>query len=112
MAALYHDIGKMRNAIFFSENQQFGAGNAHDVLGDPERSADIIISHVRDGEALAREYHLPGRLREYISEHHGTTEVYVFWRKAVEAAGGDESAVDIAEFRYPGRDRGAGRRPC
>ena len=102
VAALYHDIGKMRNAIFFSENQQFGAGNAHDVLGDPERSADIIISHVRDGAALAREYHLPGRLREYICEHHGTTEVYVFWRKAVEAAGGDESAVDIAEFRYPG----------
>lgn len=102
VAAMYHDIGKIPNAAFFSENQQFGTGNAHDVLGDPERSADIIISHVREGEALAREYHLPGRMRDYINEHHGTTEVFVFWRKAVEAAGGDESAVDSASFRYPG----------
>ena len=102
VAAMYHDIGKIPNAAFFSENQQYGAGNAHDLLGDPERSADIIISHVSDGEALAREYHLPGRLRDYICEHHGTTEVYVFWRKAVEAAGGDESAVDDAGFHYPG----------
>ena len=102
VAALYHDIGKMRNAVFFSENQQFGVGNAHDVLGDPERSADIIISHVSDGELLAREYRLPGRLRDYIFEHHGTTEVFVFWRKAVEVAGGDESAVDSADYRYPG----------
>ena len=102
IAAMYHDIGKIPNAVFFSENQQFGTGNAHDVLGDPERSADIIISHIPDGEALAREYHLPGRFRDYISEHHGTTEVYVFWRKAVEAAGGDEGQVDSANFRYPG----------
>ncbi len=102
VAAMYHDIGKIPNAVFFSENQHFGAGSAHDVLGDPERSADIIISHVSDGDALAREYHLPGRLRDYIREHHGTTEVFVFWRKAVEAAGGDESAVDSADFRYPG----------
>ena len=102
VAAMYHDIGKIPNAIFFSENQQFGAGNAHDLLGDPERSADIIISHVSDGVVLAREYRLPGRLRDYIYEHHGTTEVFVFWRKAVEAAGGDESAVDIADYRYPG----------
>ncbi|MCE2490902.1 MAG: HD domain-containing protein, partial [Anaerolineae bacterium] len=102
IAAMYHDIGKIPNAVFFSENQQFGTGNAHDVLGDPERSADIIISHIPDGEALARDYHLPGRFRDYISEHHGTTEVYVFWRKAVEAAGGEESQVDSAKFRYPG----------
>lgn len=102
VAAMYHDIGKIRHPVFFSENQQPGAGNAHDVLDDPARSADIIISHVRDGEALAREYHLPGRLRDYIREHHGTTEVFVFWHKAVEAAGGDESVVDSADFRYPG----------
>ena len=51
---------------------------------------------------LAREYRLPGRLRDYIREHHGTTEVFIFWRKAVEAAGGDESAVDSADYRYPG----------
>ncbi len=102
VAALYHDIGKMLNAIFFSENQQFGGGNPHDVLDDPYRSADIIISHVTDGDELARQHHLPHRLRDFIREHHGTTEVYVFYRKAVNAAGGDESAVDIEEFRYPG----------
>ncbi|MBZ0300154.1 MAG: HDIG domain-containing protein [Anaerolineae bacterium] len=102
VAALYHDIGKMLNAAFFSENQQFGGGNPHDVLDDPYRSADIIVSHVTDGEDMAREYRLPNRLRDFIREHHGTTEVYVFYRKAVNAAGGDESAVDINEFRYPG----------
>lgn len=102
VAALYHDIGKMANAVFFSENQQFGGGNPHDVLDDPYRSADIIISHVKDGDEMARQYRLPYRLRDFIREHHGTTEVYVFYRKAVNAAGGDESAVDIDEFRYPG----------
>ena len=102
VAALYHDIGKIRNAVFFSENQQIGGGNPHDVLDDPYRSADIIISHVTEGDEMAREYHLPNRIRDFIREHHGTTEVFVFYRKAVNAAGGDESAVDIDEFRYPG----------
>ncbi len=102
VSALYHDIGKMANAVFFSENQQFGGGNPHDVLDDPYRSADIIISHVKDGDEMARQSRLPYRLRDFIREHHGTTEVYVFYRKAVNAAGGDESAVDIDEFRYPG----------
>lgn len=102
VAALYHDIGKMQNAVFFSENQQFGGGNPHDSLDDPYRSADIIISHVTLGVEMARQYRLPNRLRDFIREHHGTTEVFVFYRKAVSAAGGDESAVDIEEFRYPG----------
>jgi cyclic-di-AMP phosphodiesterase PgpH len=102
VAALYHDIGKMLNAAFFSENQQFGGGNPHDVLDDPYRSADIIISHVTQGDELAREYRLPRRFRDFIREHHGTTEVFVFYRKAVNAAGGDESEVDIDAFRYPG----------
>ena len=102
VAALYHDIGKMLNPIFFSENQHFGSGNPHDALDDPYRSADIIIRHVTDGVELAKQYRLPFRLRDFILEHHGTTEVYVFYRRAVEAAGGDESAVDIGEFRYPG----------
>ena len=54
VSALYHDIGKMLNPAFFSENQQFGGGNPHDVLDDPYRSADIIISHVTEGDDLAR----------------------------------------------------------
>src|SRR5690606_36530963 len=88
--------------VFFSENQQFGSGNPHDVLDDPYRSASIIISHVTEGDELARQYRLPNRIRDFIREHHGTTEVYVFYTKAVKAVGGDESAVDIDAFRYPG----------
>lgn len=102
VAALYHDIGKMLNPVFFTENTQFGGGNPHDVLNDPYRSADIIISHVTDGEEMAREYRLPVRFRDFIMEHHGTTRVFVFYKQAVNQAEGDESAVDISEFTYPG----------
>jgi hypothetical protein len=102
VAALYHDIGKMLNPAFFTENLPFGGGNPHDVLGDPYRSADIIISHVTDGDEMAQQNRLPDRLRDFIREHHGTTLVYVFYRQAVEQAGGDESDVDISEFTYPG----------
>lgn len=102
VAALYHDVGKMTNPAFFTENQAFGSGNPHDVLNDPTRSAAIIISHVTDGAELARQYRLPARFRDFILEHHGTTEVYVFLRRAIELADNDESAVDTAEFTYPG----------
>jgi putative nucleotidyltransferase with HDIG domain len=102
VAALYHDIGKILNPAFFTENQIFGGGNPHDVMEDPYRSADIIISHVTDGDEMAKQYRLPQRFRDFIREHHGTTQVYVFYRQAVNMAGGDESAVDIGEFTYPG----------
>lgn len=101
VAALYHDIGKMLNAPFFSENQH-DAGNPHDTLNDPYRSADIIITHVTGGDDLARQYRLPNRLRDFIREHHGTSQVYVFYRQAIILAGDDESAVDISDFTYPG----------
>ena len=101
VAALYHDIGKMLNPLYFTENQQ-DMGNPHDTLNDPYRSADIIIGHVIEGDELARQYRLPNRIRDFIREHHGTTQVYVFYRRAVNAAGGDESAVDISDFSYPG----------
>ncbi|MBZ0277766.1 MAG: HDIG domain-containing protein, partial [Anaerolineae bacterium] len=99
VAALYHDIGKMLNAPFFTENQADGV-NPHEVLNDPARSADIIISHVTDGEKMARQYRLPARFRDFILEHHGTRVLY-FYDLAVQQAGGEE-AVDISEFRYPG----------
>lgn len=100
VAALYHDIGKMLNPAFFVENQADNV-NPHEVLNDPYRSADIIISHVTDGDKLARQYRLPARLRDFIIEHHGTTLVGYFYTKAVEQAG-DEEAVDLEEFTYPG----------
>lgn len=101
VAALYHDIGKMLNPAFFTENQQEGR-NPHDALNDPYRSADIIISHVTEGDEMARQNRLPHRIRDFIREHHGTSQVYVFYRQAVILADEDESAVDAADFRYPG----------
>lgn len=101
VAALYHDIGKMNNPAFFTENQR-DIGNPHDTLNDPYRSADIIISHVTGGDEMARQYRLPNRIRDFIKEHHGTSQVYVFYRQAVIMAGNDESQVDIADFSYPG----------
>ncbi|MCK6580151.1 MAG: HDIG domain-containing protein [Anaerolineae bacterium] len=100
VAALYHDIGKMLNPAFFVENQVDNL-NPHDALNDPYRSASIIISHVIEGEKLARQYRLPVRIRDFILEHHGTTKVGYFYNRAVEQAG-DTEAVDIDQFTYPG----------
>ena len=101
VAALYHDIGKINNPIFFTENQAENS-NPHDTLNDPYRSADIIISHVTDGDEMARQYRLPARIRDFIREHHGTSQVYVFYKQAIILAGDDETQVDITDFTYPG----------
>ncbi|MCU0512820.1 MAG: HDIG domain-containing protein [Anaerolineae bacterium] len=101
VAALYHDIGKMLNPLYFTENQQ-DVGNPHDTLNDPYRSADIILSHVSEGDELARQYRLPQRIRDFIREHHGTTRVYVFYQRALNLVEGDASAVDVKDFTYPG----------
>lgn len=100
VAALYHDIGKMLNPAFFVENQVEGV-NPHEQLNDPYRSADIIIQHVMDGEKLARQYNLPGRIVDFILEHHGTTLVGYFYRQAYDQAD-DPDSVDVSQFRYPG----------
>ncbi len=100
VAALYHDIGKMSNPFFFTENQQH-IHNPHDTLDDPYRSADIIINHVIEGDQIAKKYNLPNRIREFIREHHGTTQVFVFYQRAL-ADAGDEDGVDPADFSYPG----------
>lgn len=100
VSALYHDVGKVMNPIFFVENQADQV-NPHDTLNDPYRSASIIISHVPDGDRLARQHRLPPRVRDFIWQHHGTTRVGFFHNKAVEQAG-DPDAVDVAAFTYPG----------
>ncbi|MFQ3567174.1 MAG: HDIG domain-containing metalloprotein [Aggregatilineales bacterium] len=100
VASLYHDVGKMLNPSFFVENQADGV-NPHDELNDPYRSADIIISHVTDGDRLARQHRLPARIRDFILEHHGTTLVVYFYNQALQQVQ-DEEAVDIEQFRYPG----------
>jgi cyclic-di-AMP phosphodiesterase PgpH len=102
VAALYHDIGKMGNPLFFTENQQDPSMNPHDTLNDPYRSAAIIIEHITEGDEMAKQYHLPRRLRDFILEHHGTTQVYVFYQRAINQADGDVMAVDVNDFTYPG----------
>jgi putative nucleotidyltransferase with HDIG domain len=101
VGALYHDIGKALNPAFYIENQVAGSPNPHDNL-DPIVSAKIIIGHVTEGLNLARKYRLPSRIQDFISEHHGTMIARYQYANAVKAANGDESKVDIAQFRYPG----------
>jgi putative nucleotidyltransferase with HDIG domain len=98
VSAFYHDIGKMVRPPFFVENQE--GIDPHASL-DPYTSARIVISHVADGLALARQYHLPFRIQNIIAEHHGTRVVKSFYRKAQEIAGADV-AIDRATFSYPG----------
>ncbi len=101
VGALYHDIGKMKEPSFFIENQGTTRIDTHDDMA-PETSAGVIIDHVNYGLELARKHRLPRRIRSFIPEHHGTLVARYQYSQAVEAAGGDESKVDIDQFRYPG----------
>jgi len=100
VAALYHDIGKVRQPHFFIENQQ-GIANPHDGL-EPEVSALIIMNHVVDGVELATSYRLPPEVVACIGSHHGTMLVKYFYEEAVQRAG-DADAVDEQAFRYRGQ---------
>jgi putative nucleotidyltransferase with HDIG domain len=100
VATLYHDIGKLNNIHYFTENQKNGV-NIHGLL-TPAESAQIIISHVTDGEVLAKKYHLPQPFIDIIREHHGTTLVYYFYCKELELKNGKVEDVDESLFRYPG----------
>ncbi len=94
--ALYHDVGKLLNPFYFTENQTSGV-NHHDDL-DPVDSARIIIQHVLDGIELARKNKIPDRLIDFIRTHHGTNLVQYFYLKAKEV----NPDVDKELFRYPG----------
>jgi len=94
--ALYHDIGKMLNPFYFTENQTSGV-NHHDEL-EPEESAKIIINHVLDGVEMARKNNLPDRLIDFIRTHHGNGLVKYFYKKALEK----NPNVNKEHFRYPG----------
>lgn len=102
VGALYHDIGKTSNPLFFIENQTPGFSSPHETLNGYQ-SAEIIINHVSDGLGLADRYRLPRLVREFIEQHHGTLTARYQYVQAVKEAGGDESQVDIERFRYPGR---------
>ncbi len=96
--ALYHDIGKMKNPLFFIENQAAGM-NPHDDLPFDD-SARIIIEHVSQGIELAKKNNLPDRIIDFIRTHHGTSTVQYFYRQYVKSF--PEKEVDAAEFSYPG----------
>ena len=94
----YHDIGKVARPQYFIENQPKGL-NPHDRIR-PSQSAEILRDHVREGLALADEAKLPGVLKDFIREHHGTQQIRYFLAKARE----DEGSLDFDpnDFCYPG----------
>lgn len=96
VGALYHDVGKLKRPSFFVENQ-FGTENPHDRLS-PHLSYLIITAHVRDGVDLLQEYGLPAELVRFVQEHHGTTVLSYFYKRALEAT----PSLDELNFRYPG----------
>lgn len=95
--ALYHDIGKMVNPAFFTENQS--GVNPHKSLSY-EQSAQVIISHITDGLKLAEKHNLPKVIKDFISTHHGrglTKYFYISYKNEH-----PDEEVDQEKFRYPG----------
>lgn len=96
--ALFHDIGKTLNPIYFTENQSGGI-SPHSKL-EPQESAKIIIKHVTDGIALAEKHHLPRTIRDFITTHHGLSKTGYFYITYKNAHPDEE--VDENLFTYPG----------
>jgi len=101
VGAYFHDSGKMLKPAYFIENQ--GQENRHESLV-PAMSTLIIIAHVKEGVELARQYNLPQPIIDIIAEHHGTTLVEYFYRRATELSQTDPNGTEVDEqnFRYPG----------
>jgi putative nucleotidyltransferase with HDIG domain len=101
VGALFHDVGKSLNPMFFIENQPQGQMNTHEDI-DPADSAAAIIAHVPDGVALAHKHKLPRRIDDFILEHHGTMITRYQYNQALQVANSDPTKVDVEKFRYPG----------
>lgn len=98
IGALYHDIGKISNPEYFTENQVPG-NNPHEGL-PYEESARIIINHVRDGIRIAKKYNLPKQITDFIETHHGESMpkyFYISWKNA-----NPDKEIDESKFKYPG----------
>ena len=98
VSSYYHDIGKAKMPDYFVENQS-GAPSRHDKL-TPHMSSMIIISHVKEGVELARQYKLPQTIIDIIKQHHGTALISFFYQKAKEMVQDSVPAED--EYKYPG----------
>ena len=102
VGAYFHDIGKMFQPQYFVENQSPGS-NPHDGL-QPAMSTLIIVAHVKDGADLARQHHLPQSVIDFIEQHHGTTLVEYFYKRAAKRLkdSGIEDELSDIDYRYPG----------
>jgi len=108
VAGYYHDIGKIRKPLYFIENQ-FSCENRHEKLA-PSMSSLILISHVKDGVELAKQYKLGKPIIDIIQQHHGTSLIAYFYNKAIELRskikqhrkGVELPPVNIEDYRYPG----------
>jgi hypothetical protein len=94
----YHDIGKLKQPLYFIENQKDGI-NKHDKL-EPSMSSLILIAHIKNGIEIAKENKLGQVIIDTIRQHHGTSLISFFYEKAKQKKG--EDAVEIDNFRYPG----------
>jgi putative nucleotidyltransferase with HDIG domain len=100
VGAYYHDIGKTRHPGYFIENHA-DAGTRHEKLA-PSLSRAIVMSHIKEGIEIAREYGLPEILVDMIPQHHGTRLVSFFYQRAKEATDPGIQAVSEEDYRYPG----------
>ncbi|MFH2138596.1 MAG: HDIG domain-containing metalloprotein [Candidatus Omnitrophota bacterium] len=100
VGAYFHDIGKIRMAPYFSENQP-RAENKHENL-TPSISSLIIINHIKEGADLAKKYKLGKTLIDIITQHHGDDVVYYFYHRALEQHGDEKGKIMVEDFRYPG----------
>ena len=98
VGALYHDIGKMKNPTYFSENQKSDTSPHYDL--NPQQSASIILNHVLEGITIAKKYNLPERIIDFIRTHHGTSLVYYFYKQEQEL--NPEQVIDAKLFKYQG----------
>jgi putative nucleotidyltransferase with HDIG domain len=96
VGALYHDIGKINNPVYFTENQR-GTISPHNEIS-PKESAQIIIDHVIKGVEVAKKIKLPDRVVDFIRTHHGTSKVYYFYKKHEELTG----EINEDDFVYSG----------
>ncbi|WP_185866617.1 HD family phosphohydrolase [Blattabacterium cuenoti] len=99
IGAIYHDIGKIKNSIFFTENQHNLLLNPHEKLS-PKESAKIILEHVTIGIELAKKYHLPDTITDFIRTHHGNSIIHYFYEKQKEKC--PNMMVDEKKFQYSG----------
>ena len=102
VGAYFHDIGKMLKPQYFVENQGQGSPSLHETLL-PAMSRLIIVAHVKDGADLARQHHLPLPIIDFIEQHHGTTLVEYFFRRAQQnESDATRGEVEEHSYRYPG----------